>query len=100
MEKMPFKPEMESPETMATPTSATQTRAAAIPVTAGTSTDWRSGLPVMTGSNFTMRELRREDAPTLLAMLTTEEVSRFITPPPTTVEGYERFIAWTHRERL
>jgi hypothetical protein len=47
-----------------------------------------------------MRELRREDAPTLLAMLTTEEVSRFITPPPTTVEGYERFIAWTHRERL
>ena len=33
-------------------------------------------------------------------MLTTEEVSRFISPPPTTVEGFERFIAWTHRERL
>ena len=28
-----------------------------------------------------------------------EEVSRFISPPPTTVEGFERFIAWTHRER-
>jgi len=26
-------------------------------------------------------------------------VSRFISPPPTTVEGFERFIAWTHRER-
>jgi ribosomal-protein-serine acetyltransferase len=32
-------------------------------------------------------------------MLTTEEVSRFISPPPTTVEGFERFIAWTQRER-
>jgi RimJ/RimL family protein N-acetyltransferase len=32
-------------------------------------------------------------------MLTTEEVARFISPPPTTVQGFERFIAWTHRER-
>jgi RimJ/RimL family protein N-acetyltransferase len=32
--------------------------------------------------------------------LTTEEVSRFISPPPTTVEGFERFIAWTHRQRV
>ncbi len=38
--------------------------------------------------------------PSLLAMLSTEEVSRFISPPPTTVEGFERFIAWTHRERV
>ena len=26
-------------------------------------------------------------------------MSRFISPPPTTVEGFERFIAWTHRQR-
>jgi len=26
-------------------------------------------------------------------------VSRFISPPPTTVEGFERFIAWTLRQR-
>jgi RimJ/RimL family protein N-acetyltransferase len=32
-------------------------------------------------------------------MLSTEEVARFISPPPTTVEGFERFIEWTHRER-
>jgi RimJ/RimL family protein N-acetyltransferase len=32
-------------------------------------------------------------------MLSTEEVARFISPPPTTVDGFERFIAWTHRER-
>ena len=63
------------------------------------SSDWKSGLPVLTGSSFTLRELRAEDAPSLLAMLTTEEVSRFISPPPTTVQGFERFIAWTQRER-
>ena len=64
------------------------------------STNWKTALPVMAGSTFTLRELRLEDAPSLLAMLTTEEVARFISPPPTTVEGFERFIAWTHRERM
>ena len=32
-------------------------------------------------------------------MLSTEEVARFISPPPTTVQGFERFIVWTHAER-
>ena len=63
------------------------------------SKDWRQSLPVLTGSNATLRELELSDAPSLLAMLTTEEVSRFISPPPTTVEGYERFITWTHQQR-
>ena len=63
------------------------------------STDWRSGLPVLSGNQVTLRELRTSDAPSLFAMLTTEEVSRFISPPPTTVEGFEKFIAWTHRQR-
>jgi ribosomal-protein-alanine N-acetyltransferase len=62
-------------------------------------TNWKAALPVLAGSSFTLRELRIEDAPSLLTMLTTEEVARFISPPPTTVEGFERFIAWTHRER-
>ena len=35
------------------------------------------------------------DAPALLALLTSEEVTRFISPPPTTLEGFERFIEWT-----
>jgi ribosomal-protein-alanine N-acetyltransferase len=64
------------------------------------STNWKTALPVMAGSSFTLRELRVEDAPSLLAMLTTEEVARFISPPPTTVEGFERFIMWAQRERL
>ena len=61
--------------------------------------NWQQALPVLTGTHGTLRELRTADAPSLLAMLTTEEVARFISPPPTTVDGFERFIAWTHRER-
>ena len=62
-------------------------------------TNWKAALPMLSGSSFTLRELRIEDAPSLRARLTTEEVARFISPPPTTVEGFERFIMWTHRER-
>jgi ribosomal-protein-alanine N-acetyltransferase len=61
--------------------------------------DWRRALPLLTDGGVTLRELRQSDAPALLAMLATEEVERFISPPPTTVEGFERFIAWTHRQR-
>ena len=86
MEKMPYQPELERAATMATPSTVT-------------ATNWRAGLPVLAGSNFVLRELRAEDAPSLLAMLSTEEVSRFISPPPTTVAGFEQFIAWTIRER-
>jgi RimJ/RimL family protein N-acetyltransferase len=62
-------------------------------------TDWRQKLPVLSGRQVELRELRKSDASSLFAMLTTEEVSRFISPPPTTVEGFEKFIAWTHRQR-
>jgi RimJ/RimL family protein N-acetyltransferase len=61
--------------------------------------DWRQALPVLTADGVTLRELELADAVSLLDMLSTEEVARFISPPPTTVEGFERFIAWTHRER-
>jgi ribosomal-protein-alanine N-acetyltransferase len=64
-----------------------------------TSTDWRRALPVLRGESITLRELRPSDAPALLAMLTSEEVARFISPPPATVDGFERFIRWTHLER-
>jgi RimJ/RimL family protein N-acetyltransferase len=67
--------------------------------TATTTSDWKQALPVLMGSMVTLRELRISDATSLLAMLSCEEVARFISPPPTTVEGFERFIAWTHRER-
>lgn len=65
-----------------------------------TTSDWRAGLPVLHGKTATLRELRLSDAPSLLAMLAAEEVARFISPPPTTVEGFEGFIAWAHAERM
>ena len=64
-----------------------------------TSTDWQSGLPVLCGIQVILRELRASDAPSLFALLTTEEVTRFISPPPSTVEGFGKFIAWTIRQR-
>jgi RimJ/RimL family protein N-acetyltransferase len=84
-------------------TSTNPTRATVMSRTSqqtAVTSNWKTALPVLAGSTFTLRELRAEDAPSLLAMLTTEEVARFISPPPTTVEGFERFIMWTQRERL
>ena len=43
--------------------------------------------------------MRSTSRGSLFALLTTEEVARFISPPPSTVEGFEKFIAWTHRQR-
>ena len=63
------------------------------------STDWRQMLPVLAAKNVTLRELRLSDAPSLLAMLNTEEVARFISPPPTTVEGFERLVIWALNEQ-
>jgi RimJ/RimL family protein N-acetyltransferase len=62
-------------------------------------TNWRQVLPVLSNGVLTLRELRSSDASALLDLLSTEEVSRFISPPPTTVDGFERFIAWAQRER-
>jgi len=60
---------------------------------------WQDALPTMTGSTLTLRELRTSDAQSLFMLLTAEEVARFVSPPPSSVEGFERFIAWAHRER-
>lgn len=91
MEKMPYTHEMDRQLALVEqqPTTATSI----------VTTDWKTGLPVLVGNKVTLRELRVSDAPALFAMLTTEEVSRFISPPPTTVEGFERFIMWANRER-
>jgi ribosomal-protein-alanine N-acetyltransferase len=90
MEKMPFSESDQIRDVHAVMIAA---------ATQVTTSDWRQKLPVLTGPMVTLRELRLSDAPSLLSMLSTEEVARFISPPPTTVEGFERFIAWAHRER-
>lgn len=89
MEKMPFQAEADGGIF----------QAGCHPVGAVTSSDWRQALPVLSSQQVVLRELRVSDAASLFAMLTSEEVSRFISPPPSTVEGFERFIEWTHRQR-
>src|SRR3954452_3928862 len=88
MEKMPYRQELDVhfPERIE-------------PVVTTVTTDWRQGLPVLAGTTVKLRELRASDAVSLFTLLTTEEVSRFISPPPTSVDGFERFIAWTLRQR-
>jgi RimJ/RimL family protein N-acetyltransferase len=61
--------------------------------------DWTTGLPVLKGRRITLRELVKSDALSLLSMLSSEEVAKFISPPPTTPQGFEKFITWAHRER-
>jgi len=61
-------------------------------------TDWRRRLPVLYRRQVVLRELRPSDAPSLFSLLTVDEVARFISPPPPTVAGFERFIAWTGRQ--
>ena len=92
MEKMPYRSELDGQDIRfqsVVPSSVPST----------ISTDWRNGLPLLAGATVTLRELRASDAASLFALLTTEEVSRFISPPPSTVEGFERFITWTLRQR-
>jgi len=86
MEKMPFREQLQ----VAALTPAIDTVV---------TSDWRQGLPTLRGAQVVLRELRASDAASLFALLTTEEVARFISPPPSTVEGFERFIDWTTRQR-
>ena len=106
MERMTYLPDLHSStrvRSIASNTAIREQSAAATrqapPAAQSVTSDWRERVPVLTGSKVTLRELELKDAPSLFAMLTTEEVSRFISPPPTTVEGFERFITWAQRER-
>jgi RimJ/RimL family protein N-acetyltransferase len=93
MEKMPYQSELDNTA------HDVRFQPALVPSTGTVSTNWRDSLPLLAGATVTLRELRASDAPSLFALLTTEEVSRFISPPPSTVDGFEKFIAWTLRQR-
>jgi len=86
MEKMPYRAELDT--AVGTPATTTVVR-----------TEWQRRLPVLRGDQVVLRELRASDAAPLFALLTSDEVARFISPPPTSVEGFERFIAWTIKQR-
>jgi ribosomal-protein-alanine N-acetyltransferase len=65
----------------------------------GPRNDWRHALPTLRGHLVTLREPEPGDAAALWSMVSSEEVSRFMSAPPPTVREFERFISWTHRER-
>ena len=60
---------------------------------------WRHQLPVLVAAEHTLRQLRPTDAGPLLAMLTSDDVTRHISPPPRTIEGFDRFIAKSLEEQ-
>ena len=86
MEKMPYRSDLDATVSVVSTVEAARS-------------EWQAGLPVLHGEQVVLRELRASDAASLFALLTAEEVARFISPPPTSVEGFERFIAWTLRQR-
>jgi len=61
--------------------------------------DWRAGVRPLTSRRVALRDLTPADAPSLLSMLAAEEVTRFMSPPPGTIVGFERFIAWMRDEQ-
>jgi RimJ/RimL family protein N-acetyltransferase len=86
MEKMPYRAEFDT-HMVPQPTDSVVT------------TNWQRGLPTLLGRQVVLRDLRVSDAQSLFTLLTTEEVARFISPPPSTVEGFERFIGWAIHQR-
>jgi len=87
MEKMPYQVGMSMAPAQTTSSSVV-------------TSDWQQGLPTLHGRQVVLRELRASDAASLFSLLTTEEVARFLSPPPATVDGFEKFIAWTLRQRI
>ena len=64
-----------------------------------TADDWRFSLPVLSTGDVVLREVTTGDAPALVSLLTTPEITRFISPPPQTADGFERFIGASQRMR-
>jgi RimJ/RimL family protein N-acetyltransferase len=85
MEKMPYRPDLE-------PESGS-------PSGGQPNSGWRHQLPVLAGTKVRLRGLELSDAPALLSAIGRQEVSRFISKPPSDVVGFERFIAWALARR-
>lgn len=60
---------------------------------------WRTSPPVLRAGGVVLREVRVADAPALWSLLRTPEVTRFISAPPPTIDGFERFIEGSQRLR-
>lgn len=71
----------------------------AVSVLSGVARDSRCGLRELSDGSVLIRALRARDARSLVGHLNDPAVVRFISPSPTSVDGFVRFIRWTHAER-
>ena len=60
---------------------------------------WRAGLPMLTSSRLTVREVQMSDAATLHRVARCPDVARFLWPAPAELDSFERFVEWTWGER-
>ena len=60
---------------------------------------WQAGLPELECGRATLRELKDGDGMALFTAVMNHETTRFISPPPASVDGFEQFIGWVRRER-
>lgn len=77
----------------------TEVAAPAVSAPAAPLPPWRRQLPTLTGPWGTLRDLHRDDASRLLEQMSPPEVVRYIPPSPASVDGFEHFISWAHRQR-
>jgi len=61
--------------------------------------DWRRRLPLLIDDAVTLRALRQSDAPSLLHHVSDARVLQYITASPATVDGFRRYVRWTHAQR-
>ena len=62
-------------------------------------TPWQTGLPEIGCGRASLRELREGDGMALFTAVMSQEATRFISPPPASVAGFEQFIGWVRRQR-
>ena len=55
-------------------------------------TPWSQALPVLSAGQVVLREVRTDDAASLVSLLTVPQISRYISTPPSTTDGFEQFI--------
>ncbi|MEW5984872.1 MAG: GNAT family N-acetyltransferase [Acidobacteriota bacterium] len=60
---------------------------------------WTQTPPSASRAGVTVREVRSGDARALLKTFTPDEIRACINPPTTTVEAFNRYIAWAKQER-
>ena len=56
--------------------------------------EWTQELPALHGPRVTLREVTPADAKALYGLLSADEVSRFISVPPGSAEGFARYVSW------